>query len=83
MASFLSQLRLWAAELRISGLPYSLDHVDFLPHNAVVQENGRVLIYDWEQAVLSVPFFSLDILLAFAQGFETSRQARTDRLISY
>ena len=40
--------------------------MDLLPHNAAVQPQGRVLLYNWEQAVLGCPFFSLDVLLAFA-----------------
>lgn len=60
----------WVAELEAGGWPESVDHVDFLPHNALVQKDGPVLIYDWEQAVLGCPFFSLDVLLAFAQDYE-------------
>ena len=66
---FRPRLDEWVQELQAGGWPESLDHVDFLPHNAVVQEGGAVLIYDWEQAVLTCPFFSLDILLAFAQDY--------------
>lgn len=73
LASFRPHLVRWSAALATLGPPDSLDHVDCLPHNAVVQTDGRVLIYDWEQATWGCPFFSIDILLAFAQNFaETS-----------
>ena len=72
LAYFRPRLDEWAEELQASGWPESLDHVDFLPHNAVVQENGRALVYDWEQAAMGCPFFSLDILLAFAQDYRES-----------
>jgi thiamine kinase-like enzyme len=44
-------------------IPYSIDHVDLHPGNAVRLDNGRILIYDWEEAVVSCPFFSTDKLL--------------------
>src|SRR5579859_436093 len=57
----------WAADLEAGSWPLSLDHVDLQPDNAAVQPNGSVLLYDWEEANLSVPFFSLDRLLDDAQ----------------
>jgi aminoglycoside phosphotransferase (APT) family kinase protein len=53
----------WAAELEDGGWPLSLDHVDLHPDNAMLRPDGRVLLLDWEEANLSVPFFSLDRLL--------------------
>ncbi len=66
---FRPKLDEWAAELAAGGWPESVDHVDFLPHNAVALPDGHVSLYDWEQAVISCPFFSLDVLLAFAQDY--------------
>lgn len=57
----------WAEELASGGWPLSLDHVDLQPDNAVLQPNGRILLFDWEEANLSLPFFSLDRLLDDAQ----------------
>lgn len=57
----------WAAELEDSSGSRSIDHVDLLPHNTNLLPNGECVVYDWEQATLGVPFFSVDILLAYAQ----------------
>jgi len=78
LAVFRPLIETWAAMLEQAGPALSLDHVDFLPHNAVAKEDGSVLIYDWEQAVWSCPFFSLDILLAFAQNFDETRAQSED-----
>lgn len=67
---FRPKLDEWAAELATLRCPESIDHVDLLPHNAALQEDGHVLIYDWEQATIGCPLFSLDVLLAFAQDWE-------------
>jgi hypothetical protein len=67
MRGWAPRLAEWADELAAGRIPVSIDHVDFLPHNAVVQADGRVLVYDWEQAVLGCPLFSLDVLLLYAQ----------------
>jgi len=61
-----SRIAEWAQQLDET-VPRSIDHVDFLPHNANLLTNGQVLIYDWEQATLGIPHFSIDILLAYAQ----------------
>jgi hypothetical protein len=64
----------WIAELEALGWPPSLDHVDLLPHNMVIQPDGAPLIFDWEQAEAGCPLFSLDVLLAYAQDWEKSVQ---------
>jgi hypothetical protein len=53
----------WAKELEDGGWPLSIDHTDFHHGNAVVQADGRIVVFDWVEAVLSSPFFSLDELL--------------------
>lgn len=58
----------WAAELK--EWDGSIDHVDLLPHNANFLSADHCVIYDWEQATLGIPFFSLDILLAYAQSID-------------
>lgn len=58
----------WAEEIDEAAL--SIDHVDLLPHNAHLLPDGRCIVYDWEQATLGVPFFSLDVLLAYAQSID-------------
>jgi hypothetical protein len=53
----------WTAELLAGEWPTSIDHVDLHDDNAVIQPDGDILIYDWEEATLGCPFFSLDRLL--------------------
>lgn len=62
----------WAAELY--DWDGSIDHVDLLPHNANFLPTDRCVIYDWEQATLGIPFFSLDILLAYAQSIDEGHE---------
>jgi hypothetical protein len=63
LARFRPQVARWAWELESERWPDSVDHVDLHSNNAVVQPDGRLLIFDWEEAVWSCPFFSLDRLL--------------------
>ncbi len=88
-AQYHGQVERWAAELAAGGWPQSLDHPDLHLGNAVLQPDGRVLIYDWEEAVLSCPFFSMDQVLddvrALDQGHAEAwepqvRQAYLDAL---
>lgn len=60
----------WAGELQHANWPESIDHVDLHWENAVLQPDGRILIYDWEEAVISCPFFSLDRLLDDARELD-------------
>lgn len=64
---FISQ---WTDELHQANWPESIDHVDLHWENAIVQPDGRILIYDWEEAILSCPFFSLDRLLDDARELD-------------
>jgi hypothetical protein len=70
LAAYRPRLDRWAAELDGGPVPLSVDHVDFLGHNAVVKPDGGVLVHDWEQAVLSCPMFSVDVLLLHAQQLD-------------
>ncbi len=60
----------WTEELIDGDWPISIDHLDFNISNAVVQDTGQVLIFDWEEAVMSSPFFSISRLLYDADDFE-------------
>jgi hypothetical protein len=60
----------WTEELLAGKWPDSIDHVDLHSGNAMVKGNGDILIYDWEEANLSCPFFSLDRLLDDARDLE-------------
>lgn len=65
---FRPRLHDWAEELKHGRWPDSIDHVDLHANNGVIQPDGHVLIFDWEEAVLGCPFFSIDKLLADAEG---------------
>ncbi len=69
LTSFRRSVNQWANELAAGGWPETIDHVDLQETNAVVQPDGEILIYDWEEAVISSPFFSLDRLLEDARQF--------------
>ncbi len=60
----------WTEELMAGDWPLSLDHLDFNISNAAVLANGQILIFDWEEATMSCPFFSIDRLLQDADDFE-------------
>lgn len=70
VASYRRDVVDWAAQLISAGWPLSIDHVDFHADNAVQTDEGRLLIYDWDEATVSCPFFSLDRLLADARVFD-------------
>ena len=53
----------WTEELLAQDWPESIDHVDLRPGNVAVKPDGGMLIFDWEEASISCPFFSLDRLL--------------------
>jgi hypothetical protein len=63
-----NHLLAWVRELDQDGWPASIHHVDLHPHNAVIRAGGSALIYDWEEASLGFPFFTLDKLLLAAAG---------------
>jgi hypothetical protein len=67
----------WTAELLTTmalGIPSSLDHVDLHWGNAIRQSDGAVVIFDWEEATLSYPFFSLDRLLNDARELDLGEE---------
>lgn len=55
-----------AAEVTALELPTTIDHGDLHGGNAIVQESGVVLIYDWETATVGCPLFSIEKLLVAA-----------------
>ncbi|HEX6799852.1 MAG TPA: hypothetical protein VF116_19230 [Ktedonobacterales bacterium] len=67
----------WAAELASGPWPETVDHVDLHGENAVLRTaaDGSILIFDWEEAVLSAPFFSLDRLLNDARELDLGERA--------
>ena len=61
-----------AASLRLDAvalakLPLSLDHPDVNASNAMLQQDGTVILLDWEEATVGCPIFSLERLLGDAR----------------
>jgi len=71
MERFQPHIAAWTDELVAGSWPESLDHVDLHAGNAILRSDGGILIYDWEEANLSCPFFSLDRLLDDARDLES------------
>ena len=51
----------------LADVPPSLDHPDVNGSNAIMLDDGRVILLDWEEATVGCPLFSLDRLLSDAQ----------------
>jgi len=67
----------------LAAVPPSLDHPDVNPSNAIILEDGRAILLDWEEATVGCPLFSLDRLLDEAHALsavETVRDAYLDTL---
>lgn len=69
MASVMAEL---CGQLDRFSLPYSIDHLDLHSNNAVRNEDGTVIIFDFEEAVISCPLFSLEKLLDEAAEFTSN-----------
>ncbi|MGZ6321517.1 MAG: hypothetical protein ACXWQR_19715 [Ktedonobacterales bacterium] len=78
MAAYRPLIRQWTDELQQGNWPESIDHVDLHWENAIFQPDGRILIYDWEEAALSCPFFSLDRLLDDARELDGLGESGAD-----
>jgi aminoglycoside phosphotransferase (APT) family kinase protein len=50
----------------LADVPLSLDHPDVNASNAIMQDDGRAILLDWEEATVGCPLFSLDRLLSEA-----------------
>jgi hypothetical protein len=60
----------WVEELHAQDWPSTICHGDLHADNAVLQKDGRVLVYDWEDAFLSCPFMCLERLLVQAWNWD-------------
>lgn len=83
MQAYRPYVAAWARELDRGGWPLTIDHVDLHGENAVIQPDGRILIFDWEEANLSCPFFSLDRLLDDARDLEGEHEERVAEIGRY
>ncbi|QHE51644.1 hypothetical protein [Pontibacillus sp. HMF3514] len=54
-------------------IPLSLYHLDLHIGNAAKLDNGEMLIFDWEEAVITIPFFSINKLLQNAKRTNMSK----------
>lgn len=52
----------------LADVPPSLDHPDVNGSNAIMLDDGRAILLDWEEATVGCPLFSLDRLLDEAHG---------------
>lgn len=50
----------------LADVPSSFDHPDMSGSNAIMQNGGRVILLDWEEATVGCPLFSIDRLLSDA-----------------
>jgi len=67
----------------LADIPLSLDHPDVNGSNAIMLDDGRALLLDWEEATVGCPLFSLDRLLDDAHrlsAVETVRDVYLDTL---
>jgi len=53
----------------LANIPPSLDHPDVNGSNAIMLDDGRAILLDWEEATVGCPLFSLDRLLSDAREF--------------
>jgi len=51
----------------LADIPASLDHPDMNGSNAILSDDGRVVLIDWEEATVGCPLFSIDRLLSDAR----------------
>jgi aminoglycoside phosphotransferase (APT) family kinase protein len=55
----------------LADVPPSLDHPDVNGSNAIMLDDGRAILLDWEEAIVGCPLFSLERLLDEAHGLST------------
>ncbi|MFC7062576.1 phosphotransferase [Halobacillus seohaensis] len=68
--SYLPLIEEWSEGLSYREYPNSIYHIDLHTNNAISQFDGNILIFDWEEATISHPFFSLEKLLGDARQFD-------------
>jgi len=72
------QLEEWCAALEASGPPASIEHGDMHSANVFYGPRGELKIFDWGDATLSHPFFSLIVPLRVL-GYELEQQDGRER----
>lgn len=61
----------WVKALEEPAVPLSIDHGDCHSGNATRLDDGTILIFDWENACRSHPFFSMEKVLTAGWGLDT------------
>ena len=67
----------------LAELPLSLDHPDVNSSNAIMLDDGRAILLDWEEATVGCPLFSLDRLLDEAHEISAVATVRDAYLGTY
>jgi len=63
----------WVEALEEPGIPLSIEHGDGHAGNGTCLADGRVLIFDWENASRSHPFLSAEKMLTSGWGLDTGK----------
>ena len=66
-----AQIETWSQELASGPWPVTIVHGDLHTGNAIVQPDGSLLIFDWDDAVLSHPFLAVERLIVSAWALDT------------
>lgn len=73
LRAFTAQVARWADELASIDWPATIEHADLQADNAVLTTAGTILLFDWEEATIGCPFFSLYRLLDDARTLEQNK----------
>ena len=60
----------------LADIPPTLDHPDMNPDNAIIQDDGRAILLDWEETTVGCPLFSIDRLLDDAHKLSAEETVR-------
>ncbi len=73
LSPLVPRIETWIEAVEAVGVELSIDHGDCHAGNAVQLEDGRILIFDWENACQSHPFFSAEKLMTSAWGLDVGK----------
>ena len=64
----------WIELVVEADLPLTLHHGDLHAGNAVIRDDGRALIYDWETGCFAHPFFSMEKLMTAGWSLDKDKR---------
>jgi aminoglycoside phosphotransferase (APT) family kinase protein len=67
----------------LADIPPSFDHPDMNGGNAILLDDSRVVLIDWEEATVGCPLFSLDRLLSDARELNCVEAVRSSYLEAF